>query len=142
MQTYFLARYQTRVNATPEKTWNALTDPALVKQYFFGSNLVTSWRVGEPIYFRGEWEGQRYEDKGIVLTFDAPHFLSFSYLSSWSGMPDLPENYLQVTYRLWSTAEGTWLEVTQTNYDEAKAKHSEENWASVIAELKKVIEPA
>ena len=48
----------------------AIIDPVKVKQYFFGTDLVTNWEVGKPIFFRGEWEGQAYEDKGTVLQFE------------------------------------------------------------------------
>ena len=64
------------INASPEKIWEALTVPEKVKEYFFGTNLVTDWKVGSPILFRGEWEGKAYEDKSTVLEFNPPHSLS------------------------------------------------------------------
>jgi uncharacterized protein YndB with AHSA1/START domain len=140
MQTEFNSIYSTVIQAPIEKVWAAFTQPELVKQYFFGSNLVTDWKVGSPIYFRGEWEGKPYEDKGIILKFSPPHELSFSYLSNWSGLPDKEENYLIVTYALKSVGDGTELTIAQSNYDADKAAHSKENWAAVINGLKKLIE--
>src|SRR5690606_2366800 len=58
----------------------------------------------------------------------------------WSGVEDKPENYLQVTYEVKPVEDGTELTITQTNYDEEKAKHSAANWAAVIDEMKKIIE--
>ncbi|MCB0821037.1 MAG: SRPBCC domain-containing protein, partial [Bacteroidetes bacterium] len=43
-----------------EEVWQALINPDLVKKYFFGTILETSWLPGTPIIFRGEWEGQSY----------------------------------------------------------------------------------
>ena len=53
---------QFEINAPVEQVWKALTDPELIKQYFFGTQTETSWKVGTPIYFRGEWDGKPYED--------------------------------------------------------------------------------
>ncbi|MCW5911088.1 MAG: SRPBCC domain-containing protein [Cyclobacteriaceae bacterium] len=140
MQTGFKTSYTTTIQAPAEKVWAAITQPELVKQYFFGTSLVTDWKPGSPIYFRGEWEGKPYEDKGVVLKFDAPHELAYSYLSNWSGLPDKEENYLYVAYTLRSVNSTTELTITQTNYDADKAAHSEENWASLIEGLKKLVE--
>jgi len=140
MQNNHKSNYQTIVKAPIEKVWDALTNPSVVKQYFFGSNLVTSWEPGSPLYFRGEWEGQPYEDKGIVQEYTPNQSLAYSYLSSWSGLPDLPENYLLVTYAVKAVPGGTELTITQTNYDEERAKHSEGNWAMVVDGLKKLVE--
>src|SRR5690606_40763558 len=47
------------VDAPPERIWEALTDPAQVKQYMWGAELVSDWRQGSPIVYRGVWEGKR-----------------------------------------------------------------------------------
>jgi len=123
-----------------EKVWDALTKPELVRQYFFGSNQETDWRPGSNIIWTGEYEGNAYTDKGVVQEFLPMEKISYSYFSSWSGMEDKPENYLLVTYNLKSVQEGTELTITQSNYDEEKAKHSAANWATVIDGLKELVE--
>lgn len=140
MQANFQSNYRTIINAPIDKVWNALTNPAIVKQYFFGSHLVTDWNVGNPIYFQGEWEGKPYQDKGIIQEYTPQQSLSFTYLSNWSGLPDIPENYLLVSYTVKPVHDHTELTITQTNYDEERARHSEENWASVVDGLKKLVE--
>ena len=140
MQTQQITKYSTLINATPEKVWDALTNPAMVKQYFFGTELICDWQVGSEIIFQGEWEGQKYKDKGIVLTYEPAKKLSYSYLSNWSGKEDLPENYLMVSYEVEPQGNGTSLTITQSNYDAEKAAHSEGNWATLIEGLKKLVE--
>jgi uncharacterized protein YndB with AHSA1/START domain len=140
MQTNFKTNYQTTIKAPIEKVWDALTNAAIVKQYFFGSNQETDWKVGSPIYFRGEYEGKSYEDKGVVQEYVPNKKLSYSYLSSWNELEDKPENYLLVQYEVKKVPEGTELTVTQSNYDEEKAKHSAGNWKMVIDGLKKIVE--
>ena len=140
MHKEHLATYRTTVEAPVEKVWEALTDPALVKQYFFGSDLKTDWKVNSPIQWTGEFEGTTYLDKGVVLEFVPNEKLSFSYLSSWSGMEDKPENYLWVSYAVKPSGSGTELTITQSNYDAERAKHSADNWAMVMEGMKKIVE--
>jgi hypothetical protein len=61
-------------------------------------------------------------------------------LSSWSDKEDKPENYLWICYEVKQLESGTELTISQTNYDEERAKHSEGNWASIINEMKKIVE--
>lgn len=140
MQTSHKSTYQTIIKAPTNKVWDALTRPEIVKQYFFGSNQETDWKPGSSIIWTGDFEGKSYTDKGVVLDFHPNERLSYSYLSSWSDMEDKPENYLLVTYELKEVPDGTELTITQSNYDEEKAKHSAANWATVIDGLKKIVE--
>ncbi|HEY0434273.1 MAG TPA: SRPBCC family protein, partial [Chitinophagaceae bacterium] len=129
------------IHASQQQVWNALTDPALIKQYFFGTDAHTSWKVGEPITFTGEWQGKRYEDKGTVLTFEKYNLVRYTYWSSMSGIKDEPGNYVIVSYRLQPKEDGVELTITQENIpDEQTRKHSEENWQRVIDGLKKLVE--
>jgi uncharacterized protein YndB with AHSA1/START domain len=139
MQTNHQSKYQTIIKAPLEKVWDALINPEMVIQYFFGSNQETDWNVGSKILWTGEYEGTTYEDKGVVLEFLPNEKLSYSYFSNWSGLEDKPENYLFVSYEVRPTENGTELIITQSNYDEEKAKHSAENWKIVIDRLKQLL---
>lgn len=140
MQTNHISTYKTTIKAPVEKVWEALTTREIVKKYFFDSNQETDWKVGSPIRWTGDYEGKQYEDKGTVLEFVPNKRLAFSYLSNWTGLEDKPENYLKVTYEVAAVEGGTELTITQTNYDEEKAKHSTENWGTVIDGLRKLVE--
>lgn len=122
------------------KVWQGLTDPAIVKQYFFGTNLKSDWKVGGPITFSGEWDGKSYEDKGTVLEIDPPRLLKYSYWSSMSGTEDKPENYANVTYSLSEKEAVTTLEISQDNVKNQEAMdHSEQNWQTVFNGLKDLL---
>lgn len=140
MQTGHQRKYHTLIKASLEKVWDALINPELVKQYFFGSSQETTWEVGAPILWEGEYEGQNYVDKGVVLEFIPNEKVSYSYLSNWAGLDDIADNYLFVSYEVKPTESGTELTITQSNYDEEKASHSNENWGIVIDGLKKLVE--
>lgn len=135
----FLARASARVDASPEQVWRALTDPALVKEYFFGTTVSSEWQVGSAITYSGEWEGAAYEDKGTVLEIDEPRLLVTSFFSPMSGKEDVPENYQRVSYRLEPSGEGTLVSVEQdNNQDAAAAEHSSSNWQMILDGLAKV----
>ena len=129
------------INATAQRVWEALTDPVQVKQYMWGSEVVSTWKQGSPLVYRGVWEGKPFEDKGTILEIDPPRLLRTNYFSPLSGKPDVPENYAEVTYALSPQAGGTKLTVTQSNIpNEAGKTQSEGNWGTVLDAVKKLIE--
>ena len=129
------------IAAPAQRVWEALTDPAQVKQYMWGAEVVTDWKPGSPIVYRGEWEGKPYEDKGKIVEIDPPRLLRTTYYSPLSGKPDVSENYAEVVYALESSGGGTKLTVTQSNIpDEAGKAQSEGNWGMALDAIKKLIE--
>lgn len=141
MSNKFVAKSTVTINATPAKVWEALTTPALIKEYLFGTSVVTNWQVGSPIIYQGTWEGKTYEDKGIILQFVPEKIFESTYWSSMGGTPDLPENYKKVTYELEPSGNQTVLTITQDNNDsEEGSKQSEGNWSMVLTGLKKLVE--
>jgi uncharacterized protein YndB with AHSA1/START domain len=129
------------INAPAAKVWQGLTDPELVKQYFFGTNLKSDWKEGSPITFSGERDGKAYEDKGTILEITPGEYVKYSYWSSMSGTKDKPENYANVSYRVIEKDGVSTLEITQDGIkDEATKEHSEQNWQMVFGGLKKILE--
>ena len=140
MQKGHISEYKAKINASIDRVWDALTKPELVKKYLFGSNLKTSWIVGEEISWTGEFNGQAFEDKGVILEFEPHKRLVYSYLSSWAGLKDTPENYLFVKNEVTEKDGVTELTITQSNYDEENVTHSKKNWEVVVNEIKKMLE--
>jgi uncharacterized protein YndB with AHSA1/START domain len=141
MKNKFTGTVKTEIKADTSKVWDALTKPELIKQYFFGTNAVSDWKVGSPLYFRGTWEGKSYEDKGTILKSEPGKVFKYSYWSSMSGIEDKPENYVEVTYQLAVKDDKTELTIIQENIpsDEMR-KHSEKNWGMVMDGLRKLVE--
>ena len=139
------SQVRTTVNAPPPAVWKALTTASTLKQFFFGSDISTDWRVGSPIRFRGAWKGKPYEDKGNIQAFDVGKRLAFTHWSPLSGMADKPENYHIVTFDLRPTDGGTEVVLTQTNQNDAEPLTPEnrqeyaKNWTMVLDGLKKAV---
>lgn len=129
------------IAATPLTVFRGLTDPAIVKKYFFGTNVESDWKEGSPVRFYGEYEGKTYEDKGTVLKNIPGKLLQYTYWSSMSGIEDKPENYVIITFEIIDGKTETTLTVTQDNIPDEKTKeHSESNWEKVLHKLKEVLE--
>lgn len=129
------------IRAPRDSVWEAVTQPALMQKYFFGTRLTPDWKVGSPITFSGAWEGKPYEDRGTVLTFDPPRELSFNYWSSFSGLEDKPELRLVVRYVLAETDGSVQVTIHPSNTDtRARANHSAKNWQIVLEGLKSLVE--
>ncbi len=134
-------RVSIKIDAPVSKVWDALTKPEIIKQYFFGTDTITDWKVGSPITFQGEWEGKKYQDKGTVLEFEPKQLIKYEYWSSMSGIEDKPENYAPITYELKALNNNTVLTVIQENIPDEKMRvHSEENWNKVLGNLKLLLE--
>jgi uncharacterized protein YndB with AHSA1/START domain len=129
------------IRAPIERVWEALTTPELIKQWFFGVDTESDWRVGSPIVHRGEYQGRPYEDKGTILQIDPPMLLVHSHWSPVSRLPDAPENYQQVTWELTDRSDGTELTIREANLpsEEARAT-SEKSWQMVLKNLKRLLE--
>jgi len=141
MKESITAKVSTTINASTEKVWKALTTPELLKQYFFGSDIITDWKVGSSIIYRGQWQGKPYEDKGKILKYEPEKLLVTTHWSPLSGVPDSPENYHTVSYELSDREGKTHLTLTQdNNASEEERDHSEKNWTLVLDGLKKLLE--
>lgn len=130
------------INASIDKVWKGLTEPAIIKQFLYGTDTKTTWEPGTPIEFSGEWEGQGYRDHGVVKEFVPNKTLSYSYWSGFSGTEDKPENYSMITLNVDAISENTtrftWIQTgyaTQEGYE-----HSKSGMDAFMAGIKSVIE--
>ena len=141
MNQNLIAKTSISVNAPSTKVWNALVNPEAIKQYMFGTNVVSDWKVGKPIVWKGEWQGKSYEDKGVILRLLPQRTIQYSHFSPLSGLPDKPENYHTVTIELSNDGAQTLVSLSQDNNStEQEREHSKSNWEMMLASLKKYLE--
>ena len=141
MKNEYSAQVSETINASLWEVWEALVTPEIIKKYFFGTDARSDWTVGSPLTFTGTWEGKTYEDKGTILENDPGKRLKYSYWSSMSGIEDLPENYVDITYELNEKDGKTMITITQDNIPSEEMKaHAAENWGKVLNGLKDLLE--
>ncbi len=132
---------QITINASAGAVWDVLVEPAKIKQYLYGTNTISEWKEGSPIIFTGEWDGKTYTDKGTILKFQKNSIFHYSYYSSFSPLPDLPENYASVKFTLESLQGTIVLHLEQQGFsDDAAFEHSDMNWNSILMQMKAMAE--
>ncbi len=128
----------TFIESSPSQVWEALISPGLIKQYLFGTNVTSDWKVGSEILYEGEYQGKPYQDTGKILTLEPEHI--FSSLIRSGGSSD-PKDQHTVTYTLDAKDNGTRVTLSQDNCkDEAQAEHFGKNWETVLQSLKQLLE--
>lgn len=138
-----------RINSSPEKVWDALVNPEQTKQYMFGCETVSDWKVGSSLLWRGNYEGKEMVFvKGYVLEFLPQQILKYSVIDPSASYPDTPENHLNVTYQLAFSNGQTVLTVTQDGFENAadgekrfkEIYNNGEGWNSVLQAIKRMVE--
>jgi uncharacterized protein YndB with AHSA1/START domain len=141
MKKEFIAKAKITINVPITKVWEALTNPEMIKQYMFGTNVVSDWKEGNAIIWKGDWEGKKYEDKGIILKLEPKNLIQYSHFSPLSGLTDSPENYHIVTIELSRKNSRTFVSLSQNNNESEQVReHSEKNWELMLINLKKLLE--
>jgi uncharacterized protein YndB with AHSA1/START domain len=129
------------ISAPKEKVWDALVNPEKIKKYLFGTNTKTNWKPGSPVRFTGEYQGQQYDDGGVVLRNEPNKVLEYTYWSAFTDLPETEQNSSIVTYELKDSGNSTLLNVKQQRFkDRHSYEHSGENWENVLKQIKQIVE--
>ncbi len=137
------------INASATEVWDALVNPAKTKVYMFGCETISDWQEGSELLWQMEYEGKPFIPvKGHIVEIEENEFLSYTVFDPTSTMPDVPENYLTVTYELSEDFGLTTLTVTQGDYDtvaEGERRYTEsynngEGWQPILEQIKVLVE--
>ena len=129
------------IDASPDRVWGVITDPAAVKEFMFGTELETDWNEGSPITWQGEWEGKAFQDKGEIQHVEPGRKLVHTHFSPLSGQEDKPENYHTLEWTLEDLGGSTRLTLAQDNDPtEEGGAHSKATGDKVVADVKRIAE--
>src|SRR5512140_1536890 len=107
MNKKLTAKATTTIHAPLSKVWQALVNPEIIKQYLFNTDVISDWKEGSNIIYRGEWQRKPFEDKGKILKIEPEKVLISTHWSPLAGVADTPENYHTVTYTLSDKGDST-----------------------------------
>jgi len=142
-------RNSIHIQAPAAVVWDMLVNPGQTKKYMFGCETVSDWKVGSPLLWRGVHEGKEVVFvKGNIVKIEPSRLLVYTVFDPFSTMPDIPENYLEITYALIPENSGTMLKVSQGDYRkvaEGERRYNEsynngEGWDPLLVQIKKLIE--
>ena len=137
------------IQAPIEKVWDALTNPEQTSKYMFGCETVSNWKPGNSLLWRGSNEGQEMVfAKGFIRQIEPYSLLQYTVIDPNATYPDIPENYLNVTYRIATENGHTILTVIQDGFEgaaEGEKRYIEvynngEGWNPILVEIKKLLE--
>jgi uncharacterized protein YndB with AHSA1/START domain len=130
MSNALIVKNSIKINATPAKIWKVLTESAFTKEYMFGCEIISDWKIGGPFNWKGVFDGKELiAVKGNLVGMEKEKFLAYTTFDPNVGMEDIPENYTTVTYSLTADKDQTLFTVTQGDF--AHIADGEKRWKEV-----------
>ncbi|KJC58382.1 ATPase [Bradyrhizobium sp. LTSPM299] len=130
--------YVTYIETSPEKLWDALTDSAFTKQYWFDTEVRSDWKVGSPFALV---MGGKTTDTGNILEADRPRRLSYTFKHElFDGMRDEPAT--KVVFILQPFGNLVKLTVTHEGFDVGSKLLDgiSRGWPAILSGLKSLLE--
>ena len=131
------------IHATPEAVWDALTNVELMPNWMSEKEIriTTSWKPGSNFLIEGELSGIPFQNTGMVLDYKPQRAVSYSHLSSLSGLANNVKNYTLLEFVLTTKDNHTNLEFTAWNFpSDSIYQHFAFYWNVALEMLKKFIE--
>lgn len=131
--------YVTFIRTTPDKLWQALTQPEFQKQYFFGAAQECDWKAGS------SWKivapDDTLVDSGEVLEIDPPKRLVLKWRNEYKAEARA-EGYSRMTYTL--EPQGDLVKFTvlhEMDIGQSKFIAQVSNgWPIILSSLKSLLE--
>ena len=130
--------YVTYIRITPEKLWRALTMPEIIRQYRFGMNVESEWKVGAS--WRMYADGNLM-DSGEILEIVPEARLVMSWLCEWK--PEYKaEGHSRCVYEIEPAGASAKLTLTHSieRPDSKFIGAVSEGWPMVLSNLKSLLE--
>ena len=131
--------YVTYIRTTPEKLWQALTDPDFTRRYWAETWQESEWMPG------AAWKimipDGRVGDSGEIVEIDPPRRLVLTWRNEF--MPELrEEGYSRLTYELEPVGESVKLTLVHEidRPDSKLISGVSEGWPHILASLKSLLE--
>ena len=133
--------YVTYIRTTPEKLWQALTDPEFNRQYWFDAHQETDWKKGSP--WKLVFSDGRIADAGEILDIEPLKRIVIRWRNEF--LPDFKAaGYTRCTMDMEQTGEMMKLTVLHEGEAEGPHKHIEEGvsrgWPIILSSLKSLLE--
>lgn len=134
------------ITAPVSSVWPFLTQPASMRRWMVDPDtaemdIVSDWKPGAAITFKGDLHGLPFESKGTILQLEYGSIFEYDYWSSLSQEADVPENYSIITFQLTPSEGGTLLTFSQRNVTEGTIyQHFRFYWTVALGVMKKMAE--
>jgi uncharacterized protein YndB with AHSA1/START domain/DNA-binding transcriptional ArsR family regulator len=129
--------FEIYIKTTPERLWEAITDPEQRRVYQFGGGVESDWQPGSP-YELGHPQGGVLAE-GENLEVEPPHRLVQSFTALWSDEVKA-EGTSRVTWEIEPVGDSCRLTVTHDELREGAHGELYGGWPMILSGLKTLLE--
>jgi uncharacterized protein YndB with AHSA1/START domain len=129
--------FEIYVKTTPERLWEAITDPAMRAKYSFGVGTRSDWTPGSS--YESSVPGVIDIAAGENIEVDPPHRLVQSFTALWSDEVK-NEGESRVTWEIEPVGSSCRLTVTHDQLREDANSELYGGWPMILSGLKTLIE--
>ena len=130
--------FEIYIRTSPERLWQAITDPAVRQRYQFGARVESTWRSGST-YQVVHPDAPRALIEGENLEVDPPRRLVQTYRAVWDD--DIAaEATSRVTWEIEPVGDSCRLTVTHDQLAENADPHLYGGWPMILSGLKTWLE--
>ncbi len=124
--------------STPEKVWQALTDPALTKNYWFGFRVDARGKVGDSMTAVSPDGKEVHRDP--IIESDPPRRLSYAWHPLYKDLEG--ERPSRVTFELTPLKDQTRLTIVHDEFDDGSKIFGliSKGWPAVLSSMKSFLE--
>jgi len=148
--------YTTYISTTPERLWQALTEPAFTRQYWDGLSFESDWQAGSEMTVHLK-DGVAIADQAqVVLEADPYRRLSYTwhtFTPEWAASYGLSDEYLatvaaerrsKVTFDIEPAGDQVKLTVVHDGFDPGSTvlEGISAGWPKLLSDLKTLLEKA
>jgi len=130
--------FEIYIKTTPERLWEALTDPAIRAKYNFGSGAYSDWTPGARIELRAE-KADGLVGEGEVLEVDPPRRLVHTMIANFSDEARA-EGTSRVTYEIEPVGDSCRLLLIHDQMRDGANEQLYGGWPMILSGLKTWLE--
>jgi uncharacterized protein YndB with AHSA1/START domain len=130
--------FEIYIRTTPERLWEAITDPEIRRKYNFGAAPETDWTPGSPLDMKAGKAGFLLGD-GEVLEVDPPRRLVHTMRALWSDEVK-DEGFSRVTWEIEQIEDSCRVIVTHDELREGANAQIYGGWPMILSGLKTWLE--
>lgn len=136
----YVVKKHIAIKAPAEVVWDALTNPEKTKEYFFHCRVISSWKPGSPITFKGRmfWIIP-IEMKGEIKKVEPNKLLQYT-LSNKGAEGSISTVTDELKFADGITTLHVTDDVGQGDGAEKRYKRSVKGWDKILKGLKELVE--
>jgi DNA-binding transcriptional ArsR family regulator len=130
--------YEVYIRTTADQLWDAITNPALTQQYYYGFAVKSDWKPGSPLTFPRPDGGNVIE--GEIIEIDPPKRLVHTFAFPYDDYVN--DNPSRVTWEIEPMGDVCKLTLVHDGFDSETATYNSvrTGWNPILSGLKTLLE--